>query len=1007
MGEVWVAQQTAPVKRRVALKLIKPGMDSRGVVQRFEAERQALALMDHPHIAKVLDGGLTPTGQPFFVMELVAGLPLTQFCDEAALSLTARLELFLHICQAVQHAHHKGIVHRDLKPGNILVTRIDGQPVPKVIDFGVAKAIGNKLTDASLATHFGTVIGTLEYMAPEQTGLSGLDIDTRADIYSLGVILYEMLTGLRPMADQRLQSATIPEVIRMIQEEEPARPSTRLATAETLPTLAAARQTEPKKLLAMLRGELDWIVLKCLEKDRNRRYVTVNALAQDIEHYLADEPVEARPPSFGYRAGKFLRRHRGAVAAAILLLLVLVAGIAGTTWGLIEAKHHEGLANERAERERQARLAEAAAAAQAQARAAQLTRGNELLNGIFAELDLGKMKQDKLPLETVLAKRLLQAARQLEGEAVGDPLVVAKLQQGLAKSLRNLGHAPEAVALYEKCLATQKRLLGPEDEETLTTCNDLASALGDVGQLERGLQLLRETLQTLEAKTGRSSGLWPVVRINLAALYVQAGQVERAIPLLEETFRLAKQQVGLEDPGTLSCLNNLAAAYRAAGRLDKALPLLEQALELRKKQLGPDHLDTLLSMNNLGMAYKEAGKPRQALKLLEETFTRQKAVLGPEHPDTLTTMNNVALAHHEAGQTDRAIALFTEALRLCKATLGADHHATLAGMSNLGMAYYQTGQLARALPLLEEVRTKRQQQLGLEHPVTLEAISKLALAYQQAGKTVEALALHEQTLALRKKLLGPTHADTLESLNNLGTIYYEQRQFDKSIPLFVEILRVQERRLGRSHHDTLFTMGNLGVNYRDAGRLTEAIALLEEVHRAVAKYPDLRAFSPELFEAYARAGRTAQAAAMAKTVVADFRQTMPPESSEWAAFLAIIGHSLLSAQAWDDAEPLLRECLAIRQQRQPNDWATFNTQAMLGGALLGQKKYADAEPLLLKGYEGMKHREKTIPPQGKVRLTEALERLMQLYEATDKKGEAAKWRRELERTKAAQAETEP
>src|SRR5215468_9404244 len=329
MGEVWLARQQEPVKRQVALKLIKAGMDSKAVLARFEVERQALALMDHPNIARVLDGGLTPTGQPFFVMELVNGLPLTRFCDEAKLTPKDRLELFVPVCQAVQHAHQKGIVHRDLKPANILVTIIDGEPVPKVIDFGVAKATAGKLTDESMSTQFGAVVGTLEYMSPEQAGFSGVDIDTRADIYSLGVILYELLTGLRPIDAKRLQAAALTELIRIIREEEPLKPSTRLSTDESSASMAALRQIEPRRLMSLLRGELDWIVMKCLEKQRDRRYETANGLAKDIQRYLEDEPVEARPPSAGYRLHKFVRRHRGKVIAASLVLLALLAGMAG------------------------------------------------------------------------------------------------------------------------------------------------------------------------------------------------------------------------------------------------------------------------------------------------------------------------------------------------------------------------------------------------------------------------------------------------------------------------------------------------------------------------------------------------------------------------------------------------------------------------------------------------------------------------------------------------------
>ncbi len=348
MGEVWVAKQSEPVKRKVALKLIKPGMDSRAVLQRFEQERQALAMMDHPNIAKVFDAGLTPTGQPFFVMELVNGPPLSKFCDEMKLTTRERLELFVPICQAVQHAHQKGIVHRDLKPANILITMVDARPVPKVIDFGVAKATAGKLADESMSTQFGSVVGTLEYMSPEQAGFSGEDIDTRADIYSLGVILYELLTGLRPIDARRLKSAALTEMIRIIREEEPSKPSTRLSTDESLPSLAALRQIEPRKLTALLRGELDCVVMKCLEKHRERRYETANALARDVQRYLADEAVEARPPSAGYRLSKFVRRHKGQVIAAGLVLLSLLGGLAAVAvvQTVAKAKLSESLARE-------------------------------------------------------------------------------------------------------------------------------------------------------------------------------------------------------------------------------------------------------------------------------------------------------------------------------------------------------------------------------------------------------------------------------------------------------------------------------------------------------------------------------------------------------------------------------------------------------------------------------------------------------------------------------------
>ncbi len=337
MGVVYMAEQVHPVKRRVALKLIKPGMDSRQVIARFEAERQALAMMDHPNIAKVLDAGTTETGRPYFVMELIKGTPLTRYCDEHHLTLDDRLELFVVVCNAVHHAHQKGIIHRDIKPTNVLVAEYDDHPVPKIIDFGVAKAVDHRLTEKTMFTEYGQLVGTVEYMSPEQAKLNQLDIDTRSDIYSLGVLLYELLTSETPFDRKRLASAAHDELLRIIREEEPPQPSVRLSTSHTLPAIAANRHTEPKKLSMLVRGELDWIAMKALEKERGRRYESSHSLAADIERFLSGQPVEAHPPSTAYRVRKFVRRYRASVGTALTLLAILILGAIGTTTGWLSA----------------------------------------------------------------------------------------------------------------------------------------------------------------------------------------------------------------------------------------------------------------------------------------------------------------------------------------------------------------------------------------------------------------------------------------------------------------------------------------------------------------------------------------------------------------------------------------------------------------------------------------------------------------------------------------------
>jgi eukaryotic-like serine/threonine-protein kinase len=1120
MGEVWVAQQTEPVKRLVALKLIKAGMDSRAVIQRFEQERQALAIMDHPNIARVLDGGLTPNGQPFFVMELVDGLPLTKFCDEAKLPPKERLELFVPICRAVQHAHQKGVVHRDLKPANILVTTVDGRPVPKVIDFGVAKATAGKLADESLVTQFGSVVGTPEYMSPEQAGAPGEDIDTRADIYSLGVVLYELLTGLRPIDAKRLRQAALSEMIRVIREVEPSKPSTRLSTDESLPSLAAVRQTEPRRLMAMLRGDLDWVVMKCLEKHRERRYETASGLARDIQRYLDGDPVEACPPSVSYRLGKFARKHRAAMATAGAFALLLISATAISVALAYAADRERDRATAAEAKTRDERDRALKAEAQARAEADKAKAINDFLTAdLLAQAEPAKnAAEDRVTLLDVLDRAADRVGRRFEGKPEVEAAVresISRAYHGLAawdkaerqaRALRELARRPGAdpdefyraegelahvlrhrgqvgadtlemarsaaeglkrvlgpehlttlvamsdlavayldsgqrdvaVPIFEETLKALKAKLGPDHPDTLSVMNNLAVAYGHAGRLDLALPLHEETLRLTRARQGPDHPDTLTRRNNLAETYVAAGKADLALPLYEETLKLMKARLGpdhldtlvvmnnlaeaynaagkpararplLEEalrlrraklpanhPDVLTSMNNLAESYKAAGDLSLALPLLEEAHKVRKAARGPEHPDTLAGMNNLGDAYKAAGKLDLALPIMVETLRLRRATLGPDHPDTLGSMNNLALTYQAAGDMDRAIPLLEETLKASKVKLGPDHPKTIGTMHNLATAYQKVEKPDRALPLFEETLRLARTKLGPEHPITLACANGLATAYYGAGDLDRALPLMEETLKIREATLGPDHPSTLDSINNLGSTYWSAKRLDKSVPTLEEALRRHQRKLGRDHPFTLETMVNLGVNYKFAGRLADATPLLEEGYRASKKHPGLAFAAPVLLDVYVLTKDQPKMTALAKEILAEARRTSPAGSPKLAQGLAPIGLALLQAGDFAGAEPILRETLAIREKTQPDAWSTFNTKSTLGGALLGQKKYAEAEPLLLQGFEGMKQRETTIPPLAKIRLTEALERLVQVYEAQGKQADAAKWRKELD-----------
>lgn len=961
MGTVWKAQQSEPVKRLVALKLIKPGLDSVSVLRRFDAERQALALLSHHNIAKMLDAGTTETGRPYFVMELVKGVPITKYCDETHTSIEERLRLFILVCQAIQHAHQKGIIHRDIKPSNVLVCMEDGKSVPKVIDFGVAKALLSPLTEGTLHTALNQIVGTLEYMSPEQAELNALDIDTRADIYALGVLLFELLTGTTPLTREELKHVAVVGMLRKVKESQPKKPSTRLSESkEKIASLAALRRTEPTKLMKEVRGDLDWIVLKCLEADRTRRYETANAVAREIERHLANEPVEARAPSTNYRIKKFFVRNRWGVAAASLIMLSLVSGVLGLTWGLLRAEHHRVLAEQSAQAERDAKLVADTKRTEAENNLAFAKKGNEILGSVFSSLNPEEKYETLADLRNALKKNLENAVNQLEGSAIGDQLTVAEMQNTLGYSLLGLGEYAKAILLFQKSYATRIQQFGADHSATLVSMINLATGYMHAGKLDLALPLLEEALKLAKAKLGTHHTHTLTTMNNLAMGYMQAGKLNLALPLLEESLQLTKVKLGADDPSTFTSMNNLAMCYQFVGKRDLALQLSEETLKRRKAKLGADHPHTLQSMNNLAMCYKDAGKLDLALPLLVETVKRRKANLGVDHSNTFQSMGNLALGYQDAGKLDLALPLFEETLKVTKAKLSDDHPDTLKCINNLARAYHHAGKLDLALPLYEETIKLSKAKLGTDHPNTLICMNNLAIYYKEVGKLDLALPLLEETLKLTKAKYGADNTETLSTMSNLADLYREAGKIEIALPLLEETLKLQKAKLGSDHIETLSTMSNLARGYYFSDKLDLALPLLEETlkrrkEKQGADHPDTLGSMNDLALGYQDAGKLDLALSLFGEALKLQKAKLGADHPQTIRMMANLATCYQAAGKLDLACPQLEEALKLQKAKLGTDHPqTLTLMCTLASIYASLGRHEESTSLAKNAYEGSK-----------------------------------------------------
>jgi len=715
MGTIWMAEQREPVKRRVALKIIKLGMDTKLVIARFEAERQALAMMDHPNIAKVLDAGTTDAGRPYFVMEYIRGIPILEYCDKEKVDTKARLQLFTDVCHAIQHAHQKGIIHRDIKPDNVLVTLHDGVPVVKVIDFGIAKATNQELTQKTLFTEHRQMIGTPAYMSPEQAEMSGLDIDTRSDVYSLGVLLYEMLTGTTPFDMKQLLEGGFAEMMRTIREIEPHKPSTRVSSlGDTGTRTAMERRVDVKRLGSLLRGDLDWIVMKCLEKDRARRYETANSLAADVLRHLNDEAVSAGAPSPAYRLRKFVRRNKVQVVAAAAVAIALVAGIIGFAWqaSVAEDQRAEAVRARESEAE-QRKLADASRdearkqAELAKARATETAEHAAVAKAIadFQSEMLTAANPLKLRGDKVTVLQAMESALELlqNGSLADAPRVEASVRNTIGDTLRSLGRPDEAEQCLRRAMAIGREHFAAGDPTITESVWRLAEVLELKEQFAEAEPLYLEAVEAWRQQQPARPLALASCLLDFGVMRFKQRRFDDGEQLVRESLGLRRAHLPAGDPEIATCLHALGQQQRVQGNLREAESIAREVLDMRRAALPAGH-------PLIGGSYSMLAAVLQGQGRLAEAEPHQLAAQEiyakayPEgHPTIAFGWLNFGVMLSEQGKFEQALPVFDKAIQTFEATYGRQHFQTLTAVGNLGTGYLSCGKVKEAVPLLEEV----------------------------------------------------------------------------------------------------------------------------------------------------------------------------------------------------------------------------------------------------------------------------------------------------------------
>ncbi len=848
-GEVYAAEQEAPVRRRVAVKILKAGMDSKAVLARFEAERQALALMDHPGIAKVHDAGVTDGGRPYFVMELVAGESISDYCERRSLPLRERLALFVAVCRAVEHAHQKGIIHRDIKPSNILVSAADGHAHPRVIDFGIAKATGAALEGETLHTRAGEFLGTPEYMSPEQAATGGIDVDTRTDVYSLGVVLYRLLSGKLPFAPEKLRRAGVAEVQRVLREDEPPRPSdaARAAALEACTPKPGGTTPAPREITRVatpvreLRGDLDWIVLKAMEKERDRRYASSAALADDIERHLRDEPVLARPPSTAYRTGKLVLRHRALVAGAAAVIVALVAGLATTMTQAARAR--------RAEREarRQADVATAVNAFLTR----MLAEANPELNPGGSQITLREMVD--------------RAARELDTEASAPPRVEAGVRHALASTYMGLGLYDDAERHMLRAIELRKRELGalsPETIDSRLAGAELLVRRGHYAAADSRLTTLGDEIATLPALPHQSLARYLLAR---GANCSNLGRYDEAESLLSAAVAMHRGAGKSAETELATSLIEICRLEEKQGRYDGAAALGREALQVMRDAHPGDHVQVAAAATQLAGVLERTKELAEAEELHREAVAIYTRLLGRDHTYTAFALGNLGIVLSEAGRFDEAIACQREAVETLSRTLGVESPELAKTKDNLAVSLQQTGAFDEALALRLSVLEAQRRTFGNEHSDVASALNNLGALYRLMGRWEEAIPVFEEAGAIFRKVHGEEHPLVAVAMNNLGKAYLDLGRASEAEPRFAAGLELALRVFPHNHLNTGIFRANHGLALAQLGRYEEAEREMLAAHATIvaslgADHPRARQLAADIAAFYEERGAHAETA---------------------------------------------------------------------------------------------------------------------------------------------------